>query len=231
MTVPNSNFFVQPLVEPIVIRKQPRQEPKTSSTQSSNDYNIVSNVKCVDPIVIRKQPRQEPKTSSTQSSNEYNIVMNEKSVAPIVSRRQPGQKPKMTSNLSSNDNKIQSRPDNDNVCADGDLYVSGGSSNSDEDLFDSDPDIGPIQDIPNVSECNEDPFVPIQLSPSDVPGYNLPHPLLEKNTVDDLKRWLKVRNIQHDGRKRELTNKLVYVFKRYFSANWIISLCLYKNCN
>lgn len=50
-------------------------------------------------------------------------------------------------------------------------------------------------------------FVPIQLTSRDVPGADLPHPVICKNKVPELKRWLQLRGIPTTGNKAALVER------------------------
>lgn len=46
-----------------------------------------------------------------------------------------------------------------------------------------------------------------KLTPKDVPGAELPNPIIEHNSVPDLKRWLSCRGISHNVNKTELQKR------------------------
>ena len=124
-------------------------------------------------------------------------------IAPTVIVRKPRQLPKASSTQSSHEYHILNHSDGNENSRD--LFAS--SSDSDSDLLSDDCDTESLCDVNSKSECHEAEFVPITLSANDVPGYDLPHPVIEKNKVEDLKRWLKLRKIQQDGLKFDLVDK------------------------
>ena len=56
------------------------------------------------------------------------------------------------------------------------------------------------------------PFVPEELTTSDIPGADLPNPDIEKNTVAQLKTWLKLQGIPVGGTKPVLVKKWVLMW-------------------
>jgi hypothetical protein len=44
----------------------------------------------------------------------------------------------------------------------------------------------------------------LKLLPNDVPGAKLKHEIVDKNSVDSLRRWLATRGLRRTGAKREI---------------------------